>query len=228
LILGDKLVEYVRYAKNKGLKDVVFNSNGQLLTEDLSRKLLEAGLDGIYVGMDAFSEAVYDKLRVGGKFDRVVGNVNSFIELEKKMNVSPERMYVQFVEMPENRHEMAAFSDYWTDRGAIVKIRPMVSWAGRIRAANLDPQKERFPCYWIMQNISITSTGDVSLCAVDMERAFHGGSVKERSIEDVWRNGPLSEIRRMHLEREWERLPFLCRECLDWQSAGAVFKEKKQ
>ncbi len=227
LILKDKLIEYIRYAKDKGLKDVVFNSNGQLLTKEMSRKLLEAGLDGIYVGIDAFSEETYKKLRVGGKYDKVVANVSTFLEMEKRMNIKPTRMYVQFVEMNENRHEIEPFTDYWSEKGAIVKIRPMVSWAGAITASNLDPKMERFPCYWVMQNISITTTGDVALCAIDIERAFYGGSVQERSIEDVWKNGPLSEIRQMHLKGGWERLPFLCRECLDWQSACAVFKEKK-
>ena len=228
LMLRDKLVEYIRYAKNKGLQDVVFNSNGQLLTADLSRKLLEAGLDGIYIGIDAFTEGTYEKLRVGGKFDRVVANVNNFIDIEREMGIKPTRMYVQLVEMPENRNEIEAFAEYWTERGAIVKIRPMVSWGGIVEASNLDPEKERFPCYWVMQNISITTTGDVALCAIDMERAFHGGSVREWSIEDAWKKGPLSEIRQMHLKGEWERLPLLCRECLDWQSACAVFKEKEK
>lgn len=227
LILKDKLVEYIRYAKDKGLKDVVFNSNGQLLTKEISRKLLEAGLDGIYVGIDAFREETYKKLRVGGKYNNVVENVKAFIEIEREMGITPARMYVQFVEMNENRNEIAPFTNYWTEKGAIVKIRPMVSWAGTIAASNLDPKMARFPCYWVMQNISITTTGDVALCAIDMERAFHGGSVFERTIEDVWRNGPLSEVRQMHLKREWERLPLLCRECLDWQSACAIFKEKK-
>lgn len=226
LLLKDKLIEYISYAKTKGLQDIVFNTNGQLLSREMSEKLLKAGLDGIYIGMDGFSPQVYQKLRIGGSYQKVVDNVNTFLEVEKSLGINPARTYVQFVEMPENRHEVDAFTEYWTEKGAIVKIRPMVSWAGIVKAENLDPRIKRFPCYWVMQNIVITTTGDVALCAVDMERAFYGGSVIKSSIEEVWKKGPLKDIREMHEKGEWERLPFLCRECLDWQSACAIFKKK--
>lgn len=226
LILKDALIEYIKYAKEKGLKDVVFNTNGQLLTKDLSRKLLEAGLDGIYVGIDAFSAPTYEKLRVGGNYAKVVKNINDFLEVEKELGIKPTRMYVQLVEMPENKDQIDAFTDYWTERGAVVKIRPKVSWAGVVPAANLNPHTERFPCYWVMQNISILDNGQVALCAVDMEGAFNGGSAVQSSIAELWEKGPLKGVRQIHLKGDWGKLPELCRKCLDWQSACAVFKTK--
>ena len=62
----------VRYAKSKGLTDVVLNSNGNAMYEKRANALIYAGLDAMYVGIDAASKEVYDKIRIGGKFDTVV------------------------------------------------------------------------------------------------------------------------------------------------------------
>lgn len=56
----------IRYAKDQGLTDVVLNSNGMLMTPDKGRAVIEAGLDAMYVGIDAARAETYEQVRVGG------------------------------------------------------------------------------------------------------------------------------------------------------------------
>ncbi len=217
------IFEMVAYAKSKGLQDVVLNTNANLLDTDAAEKLIECGLDALYVGIDAATPETYAKVRVGGKYVRVVENVLRLLEMQKVRGCQKPRVHVQFVEMEVNQHEKQPFIDFWTNRGATVKIRPKVSWAGKVDAPNLVlGDEERWPCYWAMQSMSVTDQGKVVTCAVDLDAGWVAGDVREQSLEAIW-NGPLRELRELHRQRRFDELPTICRECRDWQSARAEY-----
>lgn len=217
------IFDMIAYAKDRRLEDVVINSNGNLLDEAASRALIEAGLDAIYVGIDAFDPTTYAKLRVGGDYTLTVSNVLGLMRLKSELGVERPQVFVQFVEMPENSSEKDAFRNFWTRAGAIVKIRPKVSWAGKIDAPNLAlPDSERRPCYWGMQTMSVTDTGKVVTCAVDLDARFVAGDVTTQSLSEIW-NGKLRELRRLQASGRYADLPQPCRDCRDWQSARADF-----
>ncbi|MBI4595175.1 MAG: radical SAM protein, partial [Candidatus Tectomicrobia bacterium] len=75
LLKKTNLFPMIEYAKGKGLVDVVLNSNGNLLNEDAARGLINAGLDSIYIGIDASTQNTYNQLRVGGNYHKVVNNI---------------------------------------------------------------------------------------------------------------------------------------------------------
>ncbi len=213
------IFEMITYTKSKGLTDVVLNSNANLMDEDAARRLIESGLDAIYFGIDAFTPETYVKLRVGGDYDKAVGNIINLIKLKKEINVENPEIYVQFVEMDSNAHEKESFARFWKQQGAIVKMRPKVSWAGLIEAPNLTLHNEdRWPCHWAMQTLSITDSGKVVLCPCDLDARFIAGDINDQPIKEVW-NGKLKELRVMHQKREYHSLPEFCMVCGDWQSA---------
>jgi len=217
------IFEMITYAKNKGLTDVVLNSNANLLDPGAAKSLIQSGLDAIYIGIDAFKPETYAKIRVGGDYEKAVQNTMHLIELKKRVNSEKPEVFVQFVEMDDNSKEKEAFIDFWKRQGAMVKIRPKVSWAGLIDAPNLVfDNKERWPCYWAMRTMSITDTGKVVTCAVDLDAKYVAGDVNERSLKEVW-NGDLKRIRQFHASKKFEALPENCRNCRDWQSARADY-----
>ena len=104
-----------------------------------------------------------------------------------------------------------------------MKIRPKVSWAGLVDAANQEfCNKDRWPCYWAMQTMSITDTGKVVTCASDVDARFVAGDVNKCSLSEIW-NGELRKLRQLHTAKKFELLPDLCKECRDWQSARADY-----
>jgi len=217
------IFDMIRYAKDKGLTDVVLNSNANLLDEDAARGLIRSGLDAVYIGLDAFQPETYAKIRVGGNYQRTVQNILNLIRLKKEMGSAGPEIFVQFVEMEANRGEKDDFIRFWQSQSVVVKIRPKVSWAGSIDAPNLVlDNKDRWPCYWAMRTLSITDTGQAVTCAVDLDARFVAGDVAARSIKEIW-NGRLKELRRLHLAKKFDELPEICRNCRDWQSARADY-----
>jgi len=200
--------ERIKYAKKAGLKDVVLNSNGLAMTWDRARRMIDAGLDWMYVGIDAATEETYRKIRVGGRYDLVKRNVLEY----RKM--SPN-IFVQFVETEINKHEKEAFIKFWHEHGVSVKIRPMVSWIGLIDNGNNNQKEKTEPCYWYQNSMSILNNGDVSLCACDLHGRFIQGEVRTRKIKEVWSEMQLRD-------------PEPCKTCKDWEAASAKYIERDE
>jgi len=219
------MAERIRYAKNKGLTDVVLNTNGQLMTRDRAMDYIKAGLDSMYVGIDAINDVTYKQIRVGGDFEKAVANVLIYRDLLKEVGRKEQKLYVQFVVSAINEDQVDAFRAFWKEQGVAVKIRPKVSWAGLVDATNLQANAavDRRPCYWLMRTINICADGRVALCSVDVHCRVPSGSVNEQSIKDIWQQGLLKDYRLMHLEGRFDELPEMCRSCADWQSGYAEF-----
>lgn len=211
----------VSYAKERGLLDVVLNTNGLAMTPSKAKNLILSGLDAMYVGVDAVSPEVYNKIRVGGNLQRVVKNVIEYKNLLEKYGRG-QKLFVQFVECEENMHETDMFVGFWKRLGVLVKIRPRVSWGGLIPAKNLKTAAMRTPCKWAMESVAICSDGRFALCAVDIHCQVPVGSYQKQGISEVW-NGKLLEYRELHAAGRFDELPEFCKNCLDWQSANCEY-----
>ncbi|MBW2340813.1 MAG: radical SAM protein [Deltaproteobacteria bacterium] len=214
----------IRYAKEKGLRNVVLNSNGVLMTPERAYAVIEAGLDAMYVGIDAATEETYNKIRVGGNFKRAVENVIQYRNLLAERENDDQKLFVQFVVSDINEHEVDDFKAFWKEEEINVKIRPKVSWAGLVDATNLQNNEQviRKPCYWLMQTINVCADGRIALCSVDVHCRVNCGDANEQSIRELWQ-GRLRDYRAMHREGRFDDLPDMCKRCSDWQSGYADF-----
>ncbi len=70
LILGE-IAKFVRVASEEGLVSYI-STNMSLITEELARKLLDAGIRGASVGVDHVERDAFDAFRGRGSFDKVL------------------------------------------------------------------------------------------------------------------------------------------------------------
>jgi len=200
--LCNDMPERIRYAKDSGLTDVVLNTNGALMTKDKAKEYIDAGLDCIYVGIDAFKEETYNKIRIKSDFNKVIQNVMDYRDMSDKI-------FVQFVETDLNINEQEYFTSFWKVRGVKVKIRPMVSWIGLVDNGK-KPKENSGTCYWYKNSMSICNDGRVALCACDIHCRYPVGDIMENSIEEVWAVMQSTK-------------PETCKTCGDWEAASAKY-----
>jgi MoaA/NifB/PqqE/SkfB family radical SAM enzyme len=212
------------YAKDKGLTDIVLNSNGMLLSDKISIEYIRSGLDVLYVGVDAISDIVYKQMRVGGDLETVINNILTYKENLIKYGNGNQKLFVQFIECSENMHEKEQFISFWKSNDVNVKIRPKMSWAGLVSSDKLNSNINRVPCYWAMDVMAICSDGTVALCAVDLHRKVNCGDISKNSIKEIWNEGILQKYRSCHLNGSFSNLPELCQTCMDWQAAKREYK----
>jgi MoaA/NifB/PqqE/SkfB family radical SAM enzyme len=107
-LLNRELIPMIQYLKAKRAT-VLFNSDAITLTPPRARELIESGLDEYRVSMDAATRGTYLTIRGVDRFDRVVANVKSLVDLQTTLDRGTPRVSLWFTAMRANLAELPAF-----------------------------------------------------------------------------------------------------------------------
>jgi len=209
-LLHPDLHRMVKYAKDHGVLDVQFNTNGLALTEKRSEELIKSGLDRIIFSVDGATKKTYEYIRTGSNFERVVENIKQFVEIRNSMGQKKPVVRVQMVKMEENKHEVEQFIEMWRDvvnRVAVTSQRePYIKGKGSTK------KLEHFPCHQIWQRIVVWWTGEVFMCCGDWHGEYPLGDANKDSIYDLWHGEKYNFVRKLHSSGRLEDLP-ICARC---------------
>jgi radical SAM protein with 4Fe4S-binding SPASM domain len=205
-LLHPELHEFVQYAKKKGLVDVYFNTNAMLLTEEVSKRLIDAGLDRISVSFEGYTKDVYERHRVGSNYDTVLANITKLRALKKKIGVTHPRIRVQTVMLPGLEPFFDGYRKFWAER---------VDEVGFI-----DHQEEKFQrrmqyswaCPQIWQRLGVWWDGTILPCNHDFGTQLFLGKIQDISIKGVWHSDKLNKIRNIHKKGMAHEIP-ACETC---------------
>jgi MoaA/NifB/PqqE/SkfB family radical SAM enzyme len=87
-LLQKDIVKWIEYAKRRGVLDIMFNTNGVLLNEDMSERLIKSGLTRIMISLDAATSETYKKVRGSDDYHIVKGNIERFIDIRKRLGLT--------------------------------------------------------------------------------------------------------------------------------------------
>ncbi|MCB9882164.1 MAG: radical SAM protein [Planctomycetes bacterium] len=104
-LLNDHIADYVRLAKELEVPDVYFVSNAMRLTEPVAERLLDAGLDGLNVSLDATTGATYSRVRRGGSLSVVLENLKALRNIKRARGMDRPRLSLSFVLMRSTLEE---------------------------------------------------------------------------------------------------------------------------
>lgn len=217
------LPDFVRVARDKAIADrITITCNGSLLTEDASRRVIEAGLDYLRVsiyGGDAAAQARRTQSRV--PLDRIVENVARFRRLRDEM-AGRALLYVKMIDT-RDPDENAAFLRLFRDIADEAAIEPAMNWndpdegelAQLSREARL--QEEHFKarkqvCPFPFYTLVIHADLRVSVCCVDWAKETVVGDLRAQTLAQVWRGDALRDFQLMQIDRRAHDHP-ACRNC---------------
>lgn len=107
------IAEMVHKAKGLG-SSVGLITNGTLLTESLSRALIDAGLDILWVSLDGASRESYTDVRLGAVFSQVLANIDAFWRARRNKYYyaytdrhSRPRLGIEFIAMKRNIKDLS-------------------------------------------------------------------------------------------------------------------------
>jgi radical SAM protein with 4Fe4S-binding SPASM domain len=215
--LDKTIIEKIKYAKQKGMY-VAFYSNASMLTEELARKIVESGLDGITISFDGYSRETYEKIRKNLKFDIVKNNILNLIETRRKMKKMNPRINLVLVELEENKREIKQFYEEWSKKVDGINIINMRNWANDIKkegtkeSFHFNKKMKRKPCALIWQKMIVDWNGDVVLCCDDWNHSTVLGNLKKQTIEEIWKGDKIKKIKEAHVKGEFSKIP-LCSGC---------------
>lgn len=229
LILGDELWERLAYAAGAGCRNLVLNSNGTLLGRGENiRKVLDSPLKRFILSLDGLSKEVFEAVRYRARWDAVYPAVEQLCRRRAERGQVYPIITAQFSIMRENAHEVEEYRRHWRAAGAEVKVRPMLEWTatGSIRTDTIEHASDfRIACPWGNNTMAIHQDGTVAACAVDYEGRHAAADLKTQTVRQAWA-ALHSTLRRPQREHRWGDLPDICKDCGDWQVAGAEYEEE--
>ncbi len=204
-LLDKHFAAKVRHAKESGIARVSTNSNGALLTETRSRELLEAGLDELYVSIDAASAATYEKVRHGLSYEKLRANLEAFVRIKRETGATT-RLVVNFVQTQDNIHEVQDFIDLWKGEADEACISFPHDWVGAGKD-DLGMRSLPQPCKLLFTDLTISWNGDILLCCADYDGRSVLGNIAQDRLIDFWQNNAeMNRFRAAHLADNGARI----------------------
>jgi len=96
-----KTVEWVAKVKELGVK-VELITNATILTDNISRKLIDAGLDVLWISIDGATPETYADVRLGAELPTIVSNIKRFAEMRPASHFPIPEIGIAFVAMKRN------------------------------------------------------------------------------------------------------------------------------
>ncbi|BCS89193.1 radical SAM/SPASM domain-containing protein [Pseudodesulfovibrio sediminis] len=205
--MNPRLVEMVRYAKEKGIRDVAFLTNGGLLNEESLKAFMDAGLDWISFSIDGLNEE-YERIRKPITFEYITNIVRTLYRLKKSRNTAKPLVRVQTISgVIANTPE---YFDYWepyVDRIAVIAEQHREN-------PELIKHDPEYVCQSPFQRVFITWDGVVIPCHGDYHLHHAMGNVQKTSLKAIWTSTKFQVFRKDM--REKRRLDHLgCTLCPD-------------
>lgn len=201
---------------------VAMTTNGTIMNEKRTQRLLESGVHLIDISIDAFKPETYAKIRVKGNLDVTRENVLRLIRWVRESKAKT-KVVVSFVEQPQNTNEVADFESYWKDQGAdYVVVRRLHSQAGAvIKVADIHRSKQksepRRPCLYPWERITVNARGDLAFCPADWVHGSYVADYRNTTIHSQWQGDFYKALRQAHLTNKYSKHAF-CGNCPDWSS----------
>ena len=211
-LMHPKIDKLVRMAKEAGVLEVQFNSNGALLTEGLGEKLIDAGLDRIKFSVDSLVPETYNLIRRGTDYDKTIGNILSFINMRNRLKKKMPIIQVQMVYMESNHKEILKYIEFWQDKVNRIGFSRYRSGNNRNAEERVGKVGKRIPCPQLWQRMVVLWDGTVLMCCGDYNMKNPIGNIERQKLADIWKGTQLQHYRKLHLQHKFNEID-ACRKC---------------
>lgn len=214
-LMHPQLIEAIAYAE----KNRIFtrlHTNGSLLTEDISRKIIRTKLDRLSFSFDGYDKETYEKIRKGGNFDKTLENIVHFLEIKKEAHSKKPITALEVINFNQKHKEESSeakkrFHCQFKNLplNSIV-FKEMHNWAGQIEKERLGKKYTVCPFPW--NALIIYWDGAVLPCTQDFFGDFIVGNVKDSSLKKIWNGDKMRHLRKKLAEGSIEEIN-ACSKC---------------
>lgn len=205
-LLNRDLPAFVRYARQKGVLNVYFATNGLLLTEKVSKDLIDCGVSKVMVSLDATTPETFLKVRRSPHFERIVENVERLLAMPDRPMVR-----VNFLRSPLNEHEADEFIRRWDGVADMLGFQTRVGLPGI--ETDVQPPLDEFRCSFPFKMVVIDSGGNILPCCTFSGREMPIGHIEHDTIAAAWNSEKMRALRHAHSMAAW-RCVDACRGCV--------------
>ena len=194
------------------------HTNGSLLNEERSKKLVNSGLNKIYFSFEAITKEVYEHI-MKLDFEDTRKKVEYFLSLERPENLEAWIGMIKHDLITDEEEQK--YIDHWNKFNVKLHIQNYANTLGGgltdtkiARIDNDNNGKKLVGCNQDRQSkwVHITASGNVVICCNDYNHKYILGNVKNQSIMEIW-NSEAYKILRKKVEGKIEEDNFICLTC---------------
>ena len=228
-LLNKQLPTLINYAHEAGIFTST-STNGQLITKDNAKLLVESGLDKLIVSVDGATQEIYEKYRIGGKLDKALNGIRYIDFWKRELKSITPIIEVQFLVLKTNEHQMAdmrklakhmnadrlAFKTaqlYGFENGS--ERMPSIKRYSRYKKAKSGKYvlKANQPnrCFRLWSGGVVNAKGEVLPCCYDKASAYSFGNITNEGYSVCRQSEKASGFRKSILQnrKQFE----ICRNC---------------
>ena len=202
-LLHKDIFKMFDFAHNSGVRWIVMNTNGTLLTENIIDRIVESPLSIIRFSIDGSAEN-FKRVR-GIELDKIETNIRKL--KEKKESRRPDlSIGVVFTVEEESKGETEAFTSYWEGIVDHIRFQPKLTQSPRSEAC-----PELFGKDY--GKLVVLWDGTVIPCCVDYNATLNLGNVREKKVTDLWNEKIINDLRDLHKSGNFPKVCENCNEC---------------
>lgn len=206
--LHKKFAECIQYAKENGIKEVSFLTNGSKLTKEFFIEIMEAGVDWITISVDGIGE-VYEGIRKPLKFKETLQKIIDIKRIKDERGVRKPVIKIQSV-WPAIKSNPETYYNTFEANVDLIAYNPLIDYLGNDKDIIYE---DGFSCPQHYQRLVIGADGLAMMCSNDEDGTVIVGDVNKESIFDIWHGEKLNNIRTIHKKQNgFMEIP-VCRRC---------------
>ncbi len=217
-LMDKEIVKKINYAKRKNPKAIVhIVSNGNLLNEKLSKKIIKSKLDYIEFSVHGINKASYEETMKKLKFNKTIQNIEKFISMAQKYKKKKDYVHIKTLNIKNKTKNKQKIIEFWKEKGInnINYFEAPISRAGNIGWLKVKTKEEVKGCnsIWRDEMIHILFNGNIILCCMDWKRENILGNIRNKSIKDIWNDKKYMKTEQIILGKLKSPKNFICKKC---------------
>ncbi len=200
--------------------------NPSMLTPELSRRLLGAGIARLVISLDGINNEMLMGLRgKSANYDKAAANLYALLNIAEECT-NPPQIVIQMIDFVRNRGQQKEFLETWGNTGkpfVVAYIKPLDGADPDTGQRN--STSPRFLCTYPFSSVSVLWDGSVVPCCRDAKGQYILGNLNENSLEEIWNGDQAERLRDAYRNDEFGD-SHLCKDCAWRRSryAGALWE----
>jgi MoaA/NifB/PqqE/SkfB family radical SAM enzyme len=203
------LPKQIRYAKQAGVLDTMFNTNATFLTEEKSHEILNAGIDNVFFSVDSIYPDKFNAIRVGARYEQVVENIMRFCKIKRRGGYAHVQTRVSMTVMESDVEELVKFKDFWLQHVDVVGFG---LYHDVLQDGIESPYNPSFTCAQPFQRMFVMWDGACTPCCVDDHRGYVTGNARLTPLKEIWDGPAYRRLRELQRTGRYKEVG-ICRKC---------------
>lgn len=227
-LVNNNLEKYVQFVHDLGYEYIFFYTNGYLLTEERSKKIIDAGVDSVKFSINA-GRKNYSLIHGVDGYDVVIENLKYFNDYRKLAKIKTGKecaLSVSYIataatldEVDDVKKDVLPYVDDFMVMNANNRGGSASEAEDKLFIGN-DKYSYTYPCSQIFNNVYVTAEGYMVTCCQDFENLTVVADLSKESVVDGWNNETFTNFRRKYLNHDLDGT--LCVNCLGINSNAEV------